>query len=101
MSTHTPGPWIFDRNSDVEFNVIADTGRSWKWVATTTADGEGSTAIIAEEAEANARLIAAAPAFALAWSMVPDEIRQRIFDALHKPDTEWAEAAIAKATGQQ
>jgi hypothetical protein len=44
-----------------------------------------------------AELIAAAPAFAVAWELVPEEIRQRIFDALHKPDTEWVEKAIAAA----
>lgn len=44
--------------------------------------------------EANAKLILAAPAFALAWELVPQEIKDKIFDALHKPDTEWVEQAI-------
>lgn len=59
---------------------------------------DGSLPGLKKAAKANARLIAAAPAFAKAWSLVPQEIQQRIFDALHTPETEWVEAAIAKAT---
>ena len=39
-------------------------------------------------------------AFVVAWALVPEDIRERIFDALHKPDTEWVEAAIRKAMGE-
>jgi hypothetical protein len=48
---------------------------------------------------ATLRLIAAAPALALAWSMVPEETRGRILDALHTPETEWVGAAIDALTG--
>lgn len=50
---------------------------------------------------ADAQLIAAAPAYALAWSLVPDNIKGRIFDALHKPDSGWVADAITRAEGRE
>ena len=43
------------------YAINADLGRSWKHVAIAGANGDGSATVSEEEAEANARLIAAAP----------------------------------------
>jgi hypothetical protein len=92
---HTPGPWTA--------RVLAETGRTYATILAARGDIAtigSSKGQLAEEIDANARLIAAAPAYALVWSLVPDEIRQRIFDALHKPDTSWVERAIDAAEGR-
>lgn len=100
MSTrHTAGPWAF-KEGDRDRRSMSDVFKA--------EDPEFRIAYVTceflnkqQRAEdiANARLIASAPAYALAWSMVPDEVQQRIFDALHKPDTSWVEGAIAQAAG--
>jgi len=82
--THTPGPWHY---SEIDWNVDAGAGEDWDWVAHDISN------------PANGRLIEAAPAFAIAWSLVPAEIKQRIFDGLRKHDTAWVEKAIAKTEG--
>lgn len=91
---HTPGPWDVDQDG-----VTIIHHETITYVADLRLGGDSGD-VFDDEARANARLIAAAPAFAKAWVMVPEEIKQRIFDALHCPDTEWVESAIAKAEGR-
>lgn len=79
---HTPGPWRI--KDDPYPHIRSSDGCVW-------ADDY--------KPEANAVLMIAAPAYFVAWSMVPEEIKQRIFDALHSPESAWVEQAIAKATG--
>lgn len=108
---HTPGPWEVSPGNDCRVNVargvflhpteprvaigdeVGDDSFHDDWNIALT-DGDMFSRDGQSECEANARLIAAAPAYALAWSLVPDEIRQRVFDSLHKPDTEWVAKAI-------
>lgn len=61
MAAYTQGEWCVDREDDRTFNINADTGRTWKAVAVVTANHLGQKECFIEEAEANARLIAAAP----------------------------------------
>lgn len=99
---HTPGPWIVDSNALFPEGSVAE-GRGPKTICRMgggnddfTDDLNGDTTQ-ADANRANALLIAAAPAYAVAWSLVPDEIKGRIF-ALCAPAAGWVEAAIRKAT---
>lgn len=87
---HTPGPWEFS-HVDGEFGHVI-----------TIAEGELAEAfsetVGTDQAIANARLISAAPALAKVWDLVPDDIKQSIFDILHNPSTEWVEQAIKTVT---
>lgn len=90
---HTAGPWgILKLHGATCIGVLPVNGRG------KPRHGRDTEDVAQCESEADARLIAAAPAYAVAWELVPHEIRERIFDALHKPDTEWVESAIAKAS---
>jgi phosphoserine aminotransferase len=83
---NTLGPWRINDNGDGTSLIDAKGGAD---IADTRA---------ASNEQAIARLIAASPAFAKAWSLVPREIREKIFDVLHTPEDEWVEAAIRAAT---
>lgn len=61
MSKHSGGKWEMSRDGDGEYGIHADAGKTWKHVATVTANDEGEAKVGDDEAEANARLIAAAP----------------------------------------
>ena len=92
MSGHTPGPWEWE---DGEYVLWAQGGRK----IIDTAPYEGMW-IVAENEEANARLIAAAPDLLealdnLYWLATENE---RL--GVHKETYDKAQAAIAKATGQ-
>lgn len=92
---HTPGPWALELNNHP--NEIGDHNYSLfhnGWEFGKYNDESLACGFEPDTPAANARLIAAAPAYKMAWDLVPDEIKQRIFDALHRPDTEWVEAAI-------
>lgn len=96
----TPGPWRVNDDAAIavvspRYGDVLPDGAIYLPVPICRV-GEGHNRPVAE-ALANARLIAAAPAFALAWELVPDEIRERIFDSLHKPDTDWVERAIRES----
>jgi hypothetical protein len=85
VSGHTPGPWVRDRcqqlrGSDGEQVGVWDAGISW--------------VSRSPVAEANARLIAAAPELLEA---VVGLVRGR--EHVWSPELEAARAAIAKATG--
>ena len=96
--THTPGPWVVKGSETVIAPHAFGEGRAMV-VAWTHGVAMAKTADDSESA-ANARLISAAPAYALVWALVPEEIKGRIFDALHSPDKAWVEAAIALAEGR-
>lgn len=108
---HTPGRWTATRENDREWMVAADDGRTWKSVATVTANDDGASTVTPEEAEANARLISAAPNLLRACEQLLEEY---IEDVLAGEDTSCgcqsdgpenrcgicaARAAIAKARG--
>lgn len=94
---HTPGPWragfADEKARATEMIVRAEQVDGQPYVAVCRCNFGGI------DIEANALLIAAAPAYQMAWLLVPDDIKGRIFDSLYKPDTEWVEAAIAKSEG--
>jgi hypothetical protein len=46
------------------------------------------------EAAGNARLIVAAPALALAWALVPDEMKLAIYEFCHQSGLDWIMPAI-------
>lgn len=97
MSTHTPGPWKVHpyRNGKIgPYNMAIDVGPAGRMVAQIC--GEFEKPVAGDEAEANARLIAAAPdlltalkALVIATDGHPGSVRQR----------DEARAAIAKAEG--
>ncbi len=97
-TAHTPGPWIVEKDigstpSRVTFRIGGDTQ-----VATSSEQGIAATNASAlmsvEEAEANARLIASAPALLTA-------LQTLAFDPYDTDPECWANAmaAIDKATG--
>lgn len=83
MNAHKPGPWFADENGDGTSCITK--GRGIDIADTRSAVDEPQ----------NATLIAAAPALLMAWEMVPGEVKGRILEALHKPDTEWVGKALA------
>lgn len=92
MRTHYPGPWDWGgplRPGHTHRPLLMDKVGNW------------ILSVEVGAAEVEAVLIRAAPAYEIAWSMVPKEIKDRIFDALHKPDTEWVEDAIHKSEAHQ
>lgn len=93
MAKHTEGPWVIENG---ELIAVGPSGKGAAVLGEIYGADEYpcTEEDIDEECKANGFLVAAAPAYAMAWSLVPDEIKQRIFDALHKPDTGWVEAAI-------
>lgn len=89
-ATHTPGPWMVDRQYPGEL-WIAEAGRNYQICMVT---GAG---FVTERDEADARLIAAAPDLLHALEMVRDANRSDP----HIPDyaLRTIDAAIAKAGG--
>lgn len=63
MNKPTPGPWQVETGNPGNFVINSDPEDNGKWgaVAEVRANREGSREIDAAEAEANARLMAAAP----------------------------------------
>ena len=104
-TAHTPGPWIVEKDigstpSRVTFRIGGDMDAAGRQAAISSEQGIAATNAPAlmstEEAEANARLIAAAPELLAAL--------QTLANSLCPYDTDpkcWANAmaAIAKATG--
>lgn len=96
---HTPGPWTVDENVPNKVWDINSEGRYWKAVAATTANKMGAGDMTAEEAAANARLIAAAPELLEACKLIAaaNGVVLRSDDA--RAAVAAVVAAIAKATG--
>ena len=90
MSDFTPGPWNFQPCDDYVncFDVLCEEG----YYVATTHDGVRGD----KNADANARLIAAAPDLL-------EALKRCKFDSLNMTleDREFCRAAIAKATGEQ
>lgn len=84
----TPGPWFFLGET---LRTRAAMGRKPHWMGwLVKLFGDSNHG----DPQANRHLIEAAPAFRVAWSLVPDDVKQAIFNTLHTPETEWVEAAI-------
>lgn len=87
---HTPGPWQMSRHG----NLVGSNG------ATVVVWGSGLTnAHRGPEAEANARLISAAPALLEALTRLLRTAEDELYDAEHAPGVRDARAAILQATG--
>ena len=110
MSTqHTQGPWAIQRQEGHPY-IVADQGKSWKnpLVCSLYEDVTPSDSVTIgpwleanENAEANARLIAAAPDLLAALQNIVAQ-----YDTVHgvgdmemQPAIDFAHRAIAKATG--
>lgn len=91
MNTHTKGPWGTFQDTDGT-NVVYCNGDSIQRHVCYTSEGGVSD----DEAEANARLIAAAPELLEAL-----KIAQLWLDVDGRYDMQGINAAIAKATGAQ
>ena len=93
MSKHTPGPWTFDNG--IEF-IRTDTSPYGGWAV-------ARVNIVRAEAKANARLIAAAPELLDALKLMRDAFldTEGSHGTLEQTATDAADAAIAKATGEQ
>ncbi|MBH9442481.1 hypothetical protein ACTMQP_12600 [Pseudomonas aeruginosa] len=94
MSKHTPGPWGQDKWGSLQTEGGQDV--LLRGITTISA---GSDERIAE-AEANTRLIAAAPELLEALRACVSRITDEVADAEFLDEVEQARAAIAKATGQ-
>jgi hypothetical protein len=83
-SKHTTGPLVARRINDTEtpFAIINPNGP------------HGDEIVAGFCKEGYAVLFAAAPAYAKAWSLVPEDIKEQIFDTLHTMHDEWVTAAI-------
>ena len=96
---HTPKPWT---RHEVQHRIVATHARGYRVTVAWMADPHDD-AIPAEERDANARLIAAAPALLEALEMVRDAD-----DDCHRDDLPWLppaarsaiDAAIAAARGE-
>ena len=88
MSGHTPGEWLYQEESDAYTHIVRDS--DGKFIAQLPQDTSGV-------AEANARLIAAAPDLLAIAERIRDDDSWRT-----KDNTIWPTliAAIAKATGE-
>jgi hypothetical protein len=97
--THTPGPWRLDNNIAYGWktNPFSITVRKRGVHSTTVANIPAKQTISRDEAEANARLIAAAPDLLDALMTVPQGLLWSDDDLWRWHDK--ARAAIAKATG--
>lgn len=108
MSGHTPGPWLADGRT-----IYALTHYGWRKGVEQLANRFSAHVALghecdSEEAEANARLIAAAPCLLDALKRLNSATR-RYMEERPESDAEWAsdepsvlsivDAAIAKATG--
>lgn len=100
---HTPGPWQIQRGVPIGFGLVASAGLRQKIVS---AEGVSDS-----EADANARLIAAAPDLLAALQAIEDDLSGVISVAAIdgqierlpslKAARDLARAAIAKAKGHQ
>ena len=95
MSKHTPGPW---HHTGREFNDVRDSDDELVAVALHLRVGQPERSI--HEAEANARLIAAAPDLLEAAQQVLSHKRGEDDWLILAVHCRVLEAAIAKATGQ-
>ena len=100
---HTSGPWELERvngqNSTILGGPVATIGgdllgeRIEFCVGKTSDTGEHGNKMT----EANARLIAAAPALEVVWSMVPDDVKTRIFEELaSKRNAIWVKESLER-----
>ena len=89
--THTPGPWLADHDCDIR----TEAGTPIAYLAQTVA-------MATEEAEANARLIVAAPELLEALEALLREFNQSLPDARERERARKnARAAIARAKGEE
>lgn len=98
MSKHTPGPWKYGRPWSLSYGcglwlVTAESTDRGK--ANVLMQGDCQNHLSAEEAEANARLIAAAPDLLEALQAVV-----RVADR-KTAEFDLARAALSRATGQE
>ena len=102
MSKHTPGPWVVvgSRTKYVEARLVGSLMQEVAACGPTLAD-EG----YGQQQEANARLIAAAPDLLEAlrgmFAMWRSVCRAQGWEPEHLAEAVRAQAAIAKATGEQ
>ena len=95
---HTPGPWKLDRSlqpADGEYDYAISSPEHFVLAEAFGRSANGGH----PPAEANARLIAAAPELLEALDRIQNW--PRVFDGLRAEDVAFARAAIAKATGEQ
>lgn len=85
-STEQRAKWTVEMpDYDVSFAPVITIG-AFRFTVSNPGDGMS--------AEDVARLIVAAPAYAKAWELVPEDIKEQIFDTLHTMHDEWVTAAI-------
>jgi hypothetical protein len=98
MNKHTTGPWKAEQNSSghVAFDINSDPPSGpWKAVATVEANQLGAATIRPQEAQANARLIAAAPdLLAVCQQLMVTDYGANLSELRHQ-----ATLAVEKATG--
>lgn len=90
MTDHSPEPWqvASDLKPGHLLVLSAPTEKGYSMVICTVLDSEEFPAI------ADARLIAAAPAYRQAWEMVPGAMQARILRMLNDRGEGWVQEAI-------
>ncbi len=104
MTKHTPGPWDYRLRFNAEDKGNPPLGGWYSVTADAANFMVASTELSAEEDEANARLIAAAPDLLSSCVGLLSALEEMIprFKSFHGNETvEYARAAIAKAKGNQ
>lgn len=100
MTKHTEGPWIYGDDMRGTARVFAGNQEIVRALSK-----HGVRRLSAKEREANARLIAAAPALLEALEILHDETKDyveinNLGDPYHNRSMELARAAIAAAKGE-
>lgn len=93
---HTPVPWCVKRRFDV-YEDTQQPGVGGTYIGTTRGNGELPEGV-AKRCEANARLIAAAPAMLAALRQIRAELCRRHSPFVVETDYAYINEAIAKAT---
>lgn len=94
-SGHTPGPWFLAEDLEPEGSCLSRAVMATDtFIAHVMFDDEDD-----EQAEANARLIAAAPNLLAAGTVLLEAAERHIFGDECKAERDALRAAIAKATG--
>jgi hypothetical protein len=96
---HTPGPWKAELSCVGEYRGLEIKGKNGQWIGNVHANKNRDDRI--PQAEANARLIAAAPELLDVLMLVEERFGAHCADPLPLDLCELIVAALSKARGEQ
>ena len=95
---YTAGPWRVEPEQEGSIKFIS--APNWGALASVHVaideHGDGKEFTPSEEGEANADLIAAAPAYEKVWAFVPSHIKKSILDSFNQHGEKWVEYLIGR-----